>query len=153
MEDFPHTIPVPRPLVDIKTIPNPNWIAGFASAESCFHVSIPPKGSRKGIQIVFSISQHIQSFIKYFDCGHFGIYSVKEARFRVTKFWDISETIIPFLKKILSSELDFLDFCRVAELIKAKQHLNEEVRNKILEIKKGINRGRDWLKSKKLKLY
>lgn len=36
---FPDVIPVPRPLVKNPTL-DPEWIAGFASAEACFFVNL-----------------------------------------------------------------------------------------------------------------
>ena len=30
--------PVARPVINLTEIPNPNWIAGFSSAEGCFLV-------------------------------------------------------------------------------------------------------------------
>jgi len=39
-EAFPKAIPMVRPLVVNKTVPNPDWFAGFSSAEACFLVNI-----------------------------------------------------------------------------------------------------------------
>jgi hypothetical protein len=38
--------------------------------------------------------------------------------------------------------LDFIDWCKAAEIIKAKAHLNEEGLDQIIKIKAGMNRGR-----------
>ena len=53
--------------------------------------------------------------------------------------------IIPFINKYSftgSKKLDYLDFCKTAELIKDKSHLTPEGFNKIIKIKQGMNRGR-----------
>ena len=61
--------------------------------------------------------------------------------YRVTKFENLNNIIIPFFKKypILGiKQLDFLDFCEIANLIQTKKHLTKEGLEKILELKKGI---------------
>jgi hypothetical protein len=67
--------------------------------------------------------------------------------FKVTKFSDIANIIIPFFKKHpipgVKSK-DFNDFCLVAELIKNKEHLTEEGLNRIRKIKTGMNTGRKF---------
>ena len=37
---FPDVVPVVRPLVENPRIPDPNWLAGFTSAEGCFRINI-----------------------------------------------------------------------------------------------------------------
>jgi hypothetical protein len=63
----------------------------------------------------------------------------------VTEFSDIVEKIIPFFEKypmVGVKTLNFADFCKVAELMKNKDHLNEEGLEQIRKIKAGMNRGR-----------
>lgn len=85
----------------------------------------------------------MRSFEIYFGCGIY--YKRKEqelGEFKVRKF---SEKIIPFFKEhnIMGVKaLDFKDFCRVAELMKAKKHNTTSGLDLILEIKTGINRNR-----------
>jgi len=65
--------------------------------------------------------------------------------YRVTKFFDIENKIIPLLKKysILGvKSKDFEDWCKAAELIKTKKHLTKDGLDQICQIKAGINRGR-----------
>ena len=62
--------------------------------------------------------------------------------FKVTKIYDIQNKIIPFLQKypILGIKaIDFVDFCKVAELIKEKKHLTKEGLDQIRNIKAGMN--------------
>ena len=71
------------------------------------------------MKLVFQLTQHsrdeqlMTSLIEYFDCGN--VYSTKDAiYFRVGKFSDIVEKIIPFFEKypILGVKYqDFKDFC------------------------------------------
>lgn len=84
------------------------------------------------------------SLIKYFNCGK--VYQNRNAvDYRVEKFDDIVNKIIPFLKKHWIEGVkaqDFKDFCRVAELMKDKKHLTKEGLEEIKKIKVGMNKGR-----------
>jgi len=44
---FPDTIPVTRPLVELKVIPNPHWLAGFVCGDGCFVVGVSKSKSTK----------------------------------------------------------------------------------------------------------
>ena len=136
---FPDVVPVVRPLVENKTIVDPNWLAGFTYGEGCYFIFIQANVAHSlGCQVIieFQLTQHVineqlmNSLIKFFDCG-----KIEKAKtrlnvvnFRVTKrpFQDITQKIIPFFKKhsILGvKELDFADFCKVAKLMKDKMHM------------------------------
>ena len=101
--------------------------------------------------MVFEIAQHYQdkqlllSFRKYFNCGKIRIHSKNAVVWSVYKFDDIVNIIIPFFQKfpiIGVKELDFRDWCKVAELMKNKAHLTKDGLDKIHKIKAGMNRGR-----------
>ena len=82
--------------------------------------------------------------IKWLDCGYIIIPRTRpnEINFKVTKFQDITNKIIPIFKKynILGVKaLDFADWCKVAELMKEKKHLTKEGLEKIRSIKSGMN--------------
>jgi hypothetical protein len=86
------------------------------------------------------------SLITYFGCGIIE----KDPRgpylcYSVYKFSENYEKIIPFFKmhKIvgIKSE-DFADWCKVAEMIEAKDHLTSSGLDKIRNIKSGMNKGR-----------
>ena len=70
----------------------------------------------------------------------------KSVSLQITKFSDIVNIIIPFFNKypILGvKSLDFLDFKKVCEIIKTKEHLiSPSVFNQILQIKSGMNLNR-----------
>ena len=58
---FPNIIPVDRPVVIDQVIPDPNWIAGFASAEGCFYIRLAKSKSHlTGFQVllIFYLTQH-----------------------------------------------------------------------------------------------
>ena len=83
-------------------------------------------------------------FIIYLECGNL-TKDRDSYSFRVTKFKDIAEKIIPFFKKYTIhgvKALDFADWCEVAEMMKQKKHLTAEGLEKIKKIKEGMNRGR-----------
>lgn len=46
-ESFPNIVPAIRPLVVNQLIANPQWLAGFASAEGCFFIGINKSSTTK----------------------------------------------------------------------------------------------------------
>ena len=146
---FPETVPVPRPLRETCVIPRSLWMAGFTSAEGNFSVSLD-KGIFKSL--LFKITQHekdevlLTAIKEYFNCGY--CYLRKKENiidFKVTKFSVVNEIIIPFFIKnpILGvKSLDFNDWCLVSDIVNKKEHKLEEGALKILEIQRGMNRGR-----------
>jgi hypothetical protein len=101
------------------------------------------------IRLIFKLTQHSKdeelmgSLKSYFDAGN--VYKYKDAcYYRVTKFSDIQEKIIPFFINypILGvKSKDFKDFCLVSELLKEKK-LTPEKLEQIQKIKAGMNKGR-----------
>jgi hypothetical protein len=112
------------------------------------------KGS-KGFQLSlrFSLAQNerdealIRTIASYMDCGFCSPErNLKAIKFVCTRFSDIYEKIIPFFRKypILGVKaLDFEDFCLASKVFKTKGHLTREGVAKIIEIKKGMNLGRE----------
>ena len=63
--------------------------------------------------------------------------------FRITKFDDIVNIIIPFCKKSPIEGVkvnDFNDFCKAAELMKENKHFMIEGLEQIRKIKAGMNK-------------
>lgn len=150
---FPDAVPVSRPLVKNEKVTNPSWLAGFISGEGCFFINISKSSSNKigyKVSLLFALSQHtrdrelLESIKEYFDCG-----AVKESpsrvnnlTFKVVKFTNIYEKIVPFLQKyrILGiKSKDFNDWCKAVELINDKKNLTPEGLDKIRQIKSGMN--------------
>lgn len=103
---FPLIVPVVRPsFINDKSI-DPNWLAGFTRALGCFILGISNASDRKAggqVRLSFYITQHLRdeqlmiSLVKFFGCG--AVYKNRETfRYLVSKFSDIHEKIIPFLK-------------------------------------------------------
>lgn len=151
---FPKSIPVERPVVVNQVVTDPQWLAGFISAEGNFFLNVYKAKTKtgSGVKLVFRITQHIRdelliiSFIQYFGCGKVYKKTGKDAvDFMVTGFPDITDKVIPFLCEysILGKKSeDFKDFCIIAELMKDKKHLTQEGLEQILRIKAGMNTGR-----------
>ena len=152
---FPDSVPVmERPLVELPQTIDPEWLAGFTSAEGTFLIKIQKSKNRVGytVLLVIVIVQHqrdqklLISIKENLGCGK--VYKSKEVlEFRVCRFSDIYNKIIPFFKKYKIrgvKALDFEDWCSVAELIKQKKHLTLEGLEQIRKIKAGINRGRKF---------
>jgi hypothetical protein len=151
--NFPNIKTVERPLVPKINEIDPNWISGFTSGEGCFHVRIKNSTKYKlGVQVslLFKISQHerdkelMKNFIDYFNCGSISKNSTW-IDYTVVKQEDLVFKIIPFFDKyqIVGVKLqDYIDFKKVAELIRTKDHLTTSGLKKIKEIKEGLNKGR-----------
>ena len=111
-------------------------VAGFTSAEGCFLIRIYKAKTKIGeaAKLVFQLTQHardeqlMRSLIEYFGCGN--IYKTGEAfEYRVEKFSNIEKKIIPFFNKYQIQGvklLDYIDFCKTAELMKNKAHTTKE---------------------------
>lgn len=146
---FSNVTRVVRPSVINIKISDPNWLAGFTSAEGSFMVQVKTSGQ---VQLVFRLGQHsrdeqlMESLIYYLHCG--SLYKQKEAViFEVKKLSDINEKIIPFFKKypILGvKSKNFENWCEVADIMKHKKHLTPEGLYQIRKIKAEMNRGRKW---------
>ena len=149
---FPDVVPVVRPRVETPKAIDPQWLAGFTSAEGCFLIIIFKSKTKQGeaVKLIYQLTQHsrdqnlIQSIIINFKCGN-----ISKNRtwidLKVTKFDDIVEKIIPFFKKYPIQgvkALDFADWCKAVELMKEKKHLTQEGLEQIRKIKDGMNRGR-----------
>lgn len=150
---FPNTIPVERPVVVLPKIIDPNWFAGFTSGDGCFSVEVLKSSTYKiGYQVIlkFSIIQHcrdselLKNLMKFIDCG-----IIKErsavSEFVVIKLTDINEKLIPLFEKhpIHGIKfLNYLDFCKIANLMNNKSHLTKKGLDKIIEIKAGMNTNR-----------
>ena len=152
---FPQCVPTPRPVINNKLIPNPEWLAGFVSGDGSFKSILKKSESVKvGFQsiLVFQITQHardeklMESLISYLGCG----FIEKDSRgpwlyYTVTNFSHIQGKIIPFFHqyKIIGSKyLDYMDWCKIASLMQNKNHLTPEGLNEIIGLKAGMNKGR-----------
>jgi hypothetical protein len=59
---FPKSIPVERPIIVNQIIRDPQWLAGFTSAEGNFFLNVYKANTKTGwgVKLVFRITQHIR---------------------------------------------------------------------------------------------
>ena len=150
---FSNIVVINRPLIKNPESLDPNWLAGFASGESCFSIYIYKCKTNLGeaVQLKFDLAQHSRdseiliSIKNYFGCGSVNKHSDNAFMFSITKFSCIMENIIPFFDKykiIGVKSQDYQDFKKVALLMQNKAHLTAEGLENIRRIKAGMNRGR-----------
>jgi len=142
-----------RSIVD-KDITGSEWISGFTSGEGSFQVRVSKSTSHSigsQVQLRFQITQQdrdknlMEKIKNYFNCGYLSERG-DIIDFHVTKIDDILNIIIPFFEKypILGVKLDnYKDFCKIAKLIKNKEHLTEKGLEEIKLIKSKMNTLRD----------
>lgn len=152
---FPNITPIPKPVLNLESIKHPNWLAGFVSGEGCFLISIYKAKTNSGeaVKLIFQITQHnkdellLGSMLNFFgehECGKI-IKDRDTYHYRVTKFIDIYEKVIPFFWKypILGvKSKNFQDFSLVADLMKENKHLTPGGLEQIRRIKANMNKGR-----------
>lgn len=156
VECFPNVIPFERPLVQLSENIDPNWLVGFVDAEGCFSVSIVgSKTYKNGYQTRawFILTQHSRDFelmsslVSYLGCGNLEGFGSDVIRLKVTKFSEIKDKIVPFFDKYKlesKKKLDYLDFCKVVELIDQKAHLTELGLEQCLKIRERMNSKREY---------
>jgi NADH:ubiquinone oxidoreductase subunit K len=147
-ESFPSVVPVKRVEIKDNILSNlsSDWLAGFSAGESNFFITI----SGTKVWLRFSIAQDsrdillLKSLVEFFNCGYVSQYqNRKVCEFIVTKINDINTYIIPFFDKYKiegSKYRDYVNFKEAAILIKNKEHLTEKGLNKIIELKKCMNK-------------
>ena len=148
---FTNITSVERPNVLDYKIPDPNWLAGFTTAEGSFMVRVMDRqNSRTQVLLRFKLTQHLRdeqlmrSLVDYLGCGKFYV-SVGSIDFIVTKFSDITNKLVPFFDKYPIQGikyLNYLDFLKVWQLMKNDLHLTGEGVKLIRKIKAGMNLGR-----------
>jgi NADH:ubiquinone oxidoreductase subunit K len=117
----------PSPLNLLNNI-QPEWIAGFSSGESNFFIAI----SGNKVWLRFSIAQDsrdlwlLKNLVEIFNCGYVSQYkNRKVCEFVVTKINDI---------------MMYIKFKEAAIIIKNKEHLTEKGLNKVIDLKKSMNK-------------
>ena len=161
---FTNITPVKRSSVLDSKIPDPNWLAGFTTAEGSFMVRVMDRpNSRTQVLLRFKLTQHpfpsrgggpipdgdtdeqlMRSLVDYLDCGKIYV-SVRSVDFIVTKFSDITNKLVPFFGKYPIQGiklLNYLDFLKVWQLMKNDLHLTSEGVKLIRKTKAGMNLGR-----------
>jgi|SRR6188474_750634 len=118
---------------------NPNWVAGFITAEGSFFISLYANEKRKAgyaISLAFSLSQHhrdielLNGLAIFLECGIVKISSNRDAaELIITKSEDLNKKLIPLLEKYNLAGIKLLDFERFKDaslLVQNKMHLTPE---------------------------
>ena len=87
----------------------------------------------------------LKSLVDYWGCGKIYKKNKEVYTYRLIKFSDLTDKVLPFLKKfpiIGAKSKDFEDWCQVMELMKNKAHHTQEGLEQIRKIKAGMNTGR-----------
>lgn len=130
-------------------IPSPYWIAGFVSGDGSFNIKTTKARVGK-VQLRFAVHLHIReaevikglSQFFNFEANKYIYYTDTSVAVQIVNTSDILNIIIPFFNEYQiqgAKELDFVDFKKVAEIVKSKDHLTEDGFNKILVIKDNMN--------------
>lgn len=134
---------------------NPSWLSGFISAEGNFDVRTTQSNSLIGyrVQLRFIITQHIRDLglmvkiVQYLGSGKIYKYSKSAVHLSIVDFSVITNRIIPLIKEnplLGIKSVDYLDWCKIHELMLNRSHLTVKGMNIIREIKLGMNRGRKF---------
>lgn len=153
---FTSIVPVKKETIETTEITSPYWISGFVSGEGNFDAGIR-KATGMRIErpyLRFRITQHnrdlklMELIIKYLGAGRIewdNRKGVSNVHIVVGNFTDITNKIIPFFYNypILGvKNLDYLDWTKIADLIKLGLNKTKEGMDKIKEIEKGMNKSR-----------
>ena len=146
-ESFCNLETVIKPEVKISNITNLNWVRGFTEAEGSFQVIF--QKNKTYVSLRFSITQHskdkelLKKLVYFLNCGRYNeSHSRNEGQYIVSVFSDIFEKIIPLFGQyslIGSKKKDYINFVKIADIIKNKDHLNQEGLDKINFIVNKIN--------------
>uniref|UniRef100_UPI0023D80921 hypothetical protein n=1 Tax=Gonatophragmium mori TaxID=2966219 RepID=UPI0023D80921 len=153
-KEFKEYKPVIRPIININIIPDSYWIAGFVSGEGNFDIRLTKVTTKLGyrVQLRFRITQHIRDIklmeiiVQKLGCGSVYKYPKQPAvSVVIVNFSDITNILIPFFNEysILGIKFyDYLDWCKVHDLMINGSHLTPEGIRYIELIKSGMNKGR-----------
>ena len=154
--EFPRCRAVERPVINCdNVIINPSWLSGFVSAEGNFDVRTPKTNNQTGyrVQLRFRITQHLrdiklmEKLVKYLGGGKIYKYTQSAVHLSIVDFSLITERIIPLFKEnplIGVKSMNYIDWCKIHELMVNRSHLTIEGMNSIRVIKLGMNSGRSF---------
>nr|YP_010835458.1 hypothetical protein QLP32_mgp32 [Perenniporia fraxinea]WFS78691.1 hypothetical protein [Perenniporia fraxinea] len=148
--EFNQVKPVERKIIQTTNIPDPNWVSGFVSGEGNFDAVIRTTSKGYKVSLRFRVSQHQRdSQLIGLIISYLGVGRLEKNRSAVTlvigNFSDLNKLIIPFFNQypILGiKHLDYLDWCKISNLIASGSHKTNEGIEEIRKIKSGMNTGR-----------
>jgi hypothetical protein len=130
-------------------------VTGITDSEGNFSIFVQKTSTGQKIILAFKVTQKAHSMgilydlKRYFNCGNIHIDNRKEDayKFNVNKLEDILSIVIPHFDKyplLTSKRLDYLDFKRVAYMMKDGLHLKKENKEIIMAIKDNMNSRRSF---------
>jgi hypothetical protein len=130
------------------------YLTGFADGEGSFNVSLrkrPDHTMKWQVVLTFNVSQKesyiLSQFKKHLGCGRI-VRRKKDGlhMYIVNNPTSIIEKVIPFFKKYKflsqNKKYNFSIFCRIADLVYNKEHLNSEGFKKVIELREKLNLGK-----------
>lgn len=129
---------------------NSQWVVGFVDGEGCFHIGIfKNQELRLGFQVLleFVVTQHrrdvkvLESIRGFFKCGVVRVNHGDVMCYRVRRFSDLVNIIIPFFEKHslkTTKNINFIKFKRVVKLVSSGAHLTTEGFHQIKKIKEEL---------------
>ena len=159
---------ITKPEYVFTGIPDPYWVAGFASGDGSFSIKVSNNSTTtigNRIQLRFAIGlsiiekELIISLANYFKSDRYSsvediskggkmpyVYYRKDSvNLEIVRFSDVYNIIIPFFSKYPIEgikSLDLFDFITVANMITNKEHLTSEGFDKVMGIKSLMNKNR-----------
>jgi hypothetical protein len=152
--EFSTINPIQRPIINSTTILDPQWVSGFVSGDGNFDAGIRESKNKIGYKVYlrFRITQHIKDtkllelIINYLGAGRLEKdLNASVVNLVIGNFLDLKHKIIPFFSKYPIfgiKHLDYIDWCKIANLINLGSHLTLEGIEEIKQIKSGMNKGR-----------
>ena len=150
---FLDIVAVERPIISNQKILDPYWLAGFASGEGCFLVTLIKTTSNQlgyWVQLSFQLTQHtrdielINNLKEYLDCGQTTVYDNHNfIKYVVSNISDIMEKVLKFFEKysIVGVKFQYYeDFKQVVLMVKDRKNLTFEGLKLIKNIKEGMNK-------------
>ena len=158
-QSFPYAVPVIKPKIEDAEIKDINWLIGFVEAEGSFQVIIQKSVDKPvSISLRFTLSQHsrdeqlMKNLTNYLSCGRYYRWlNRNEVYFIVSTFIDNYTKIIPLFAKYTlygTKKQDYLDFVKVAHLLKNKDYLTTQGKEKIKLITSNMNSRRNYTTNK-----
>lgn len=153
---FPDITAAVRPVVQVPTSVDPDWLAGFTSGEGCFYVQLSQTKKKTGFGVNLNLRYIIglgrrdtallHAIMNSLGCGNIDIKSTGNmACFTISSLAQLNGVLIPLFDKhpILGiKQLDYIDFCKISKLAGEKAHLTKDGLEEIRKLKLGMNSGR-----------
>lgn len=132
---------------------NPWWVTGFVDAEGSFGIKNIATSTDYKVGLQFKVSQNapnkhvLQDLVEYFGGGKVNIDNAKTntLKFQVQDLPSIRDKVSSHFDKyplVTSKRMDYIDWLKAMDIIVEKQHLTQEGKKTILDLKDKMNNSR-----------